>query len=153
MHAYAAFVHEEEEVGRVIGTRAAKPELPRTTVTFARKYFFLLNSEHKLRLLELFCFLLWNFDCAARCVTIHCSALQHTATHCNALQHTTIHCSALQHTATHFIVWQDVSRYAATHCNTLQHTATHCNTLQHTTIYCSALQHTATHFIVWQDVS
>jgi len=33
--------------------------------------------------------------------TVHCSAMQCTATHCNALQRTATHCNALQHTATH----------------------------------------------------
>ena len=39
-----------------------------------------------------------------------------------------LHCSALQLTATH----RNTLQLTATHCNTLQRTATHCNTPQHT---------------------
>ena len=62
---------------------------------------------------------------APHCTTPHCNTLQHSnvkgrakscSVHCNALQRTATHCNTLQHTATH--------------CNTLQHTARSCKALE-----------------------
>jgi len=77
-------------------------------------------------------------------ISVHCNALEHTATHCNTPIH---HCLSRVSTEC-FLKEHSNSWCTATHCIALHHTASHCNTLQHTATHFNTLQHTATHWCV-----
>ena len=108
-------------------------------------------------------------DALLQRTTIHCSALQCTASalqhtysslslgclsahqvslaakHCNTLQNTAMHCNPLQYTATHTSERKNprAQEHQQHWLNSLQHITTHCNTLQHTETHCNTLRHTA----------
>jgi len=68
------------------------------------------------------------------CSTIHCNALQHSATQCNTLQHMYTLSSKIRGKSSTGYPLDWTLQHTATHCNTLQYTATHgicCNACVH----------------------
>jgi len=79
------------------------------------------------------------------CTTLHCIALQHTATQCNTMQHTATHCNTKKPCS----IIQQNTQFSRAFCfytrTTLHHIAPPCILLQHAALHCTTHQHTPTH--------